>query len=215
MRKLIEGLFLVSLVLSLNCTIETVHKNPEFEDFIYPVIDGSWWIHTLSNPETAKTLYDDTNIKFILHGTYEHPTSGTVTNLEYYRFDPVQQDWLLKQTLYVKVRSDSVCLYFNDSESYNLLLRISAEVGDEWPVNPHVTARAAGRVNMFAGPVYFENCLKIQYSDSLSSGILWIPSNVGGLGVRMSTIALRLAADITDVIDYEEAVLYKMGSDEP
>ena len=215
MKQILIIMIIGSLTFSISCTFENVHKDLEFEDFVYPLTDGAWWTHILQNPQTAKNLYDDTYIAFLLFGNYEHPTAGTLKKLEYYHYDEQQEDWFVSQTMYMATRFDSVFLYLDDSDSCNLMLRTSADVGDEWQVNPSVTARVVSRGNYYALNRHFNNCFKIQYSDSLSSGLIWFPSNIGGFGMRISTTALSLITNITDILDYEETILYKYGTHPP
>ena len=215
MIKVLIALLIICMVFSISCNDDNVITDLEFEDFIYPLEDGAWWTHMLQNPLPAKSRYDSTYIAFLVNGNYEHPAAGTSKKLEYYHFDEQQDDWILSQTIYVKAQLDSVFLYLDDSATHNLMLLTSAEVGDEWQVNPDVTGRIVSRGNYYALNRYFENCFKILYSDSLSSGLIMFPSRIGGFGIRISTTALSLISNINDLMDYEETILYKLGSYPP
>jgi hypothetical protein len=215
MKKCIFFIILGCLPLLLTCTIKTVHNNEDYDPFTYPVEDGTWWIHQLYNLDTQKTTYDESYIRFIYNGTYEHPYAGTLQRLEYQNFSTPQQNWILTQTLFVQATGDSVILYFDDTENFHYMLPIPVEVGDGWQVNADITAKLVGRGDLFVNHKFYVNCLKIEYSDSLNSGFFWLPTNVGGLGVRMSTTTLDLLCGIQNVLDYDEAMLHQSGPPSP
>lgn len=158
--------------------------------FSYPHPEGAEWTFSQYMLDTGTLRYEESN-RWILNGTYNHPTAGTVQIFESYSYNFDTQQWEYISSDYMLVTSEEVRFYEDDSDDYDLFLDFPLEVGKEWTVSEE-TAKVIAQQDVSIPAGIFNNCYKIQYSDNGEPYLnIWLPSGVGGVGVQMEYIGFR------------------------
>jgi hypothetical protein len=170
----IAAVFLAAVVpLSLSCGGEEETTGPTPETFTYPHANGAEWVYSYEG---------ESLVKYVISGTYDHPSAGTTQKLISYVF--ASGGWQKYDTQYLKVTATDVRLYLDQTSSgYYMLLKFPVKVGNQWDAGKGYTATVSTKETASV-PAGSFSCYKIDYTSSAWNMTFWWPSKIGGMGAK-------------------------------
>jgi hypothetical protein len=166
------ALLAVVVPLMLSCDGDDEPTGPTPEAFTYPHADGSEWVYSFEGENI---------VKYVISGTYGHPSAGSTQKLISYVYSG---GWQKYDTQYLKVTESDVRLYLDKSSAgYYMLLKFPLEVGKQWNAGKGYTANVSSKTTISVPAGSFD-CYKIDYTSSSWDMTFWWPSKVGGMGAK-------------------------------
>jgi hypothetical protein len=168
-----SAILLAAALLLASCSENEEPAGPTPEAFTYPHANGSEWVYSYEG---------ESIIKYVISGTYGHPSAGNTQKLINYVMG--SNGWQKYDIQYLKVTENDVRLYLDQtSSSYYMLLKFPLEVGNQWNAGKGYTATVSSKETASVPAGSFES-YKIDYTSSGGSMTFWWASKVGGMGAK-------------------------------
>ncbi len=166
-------LLVTAVPLLTSCEGEKEPVGPTPAAFTYPHANGSEWVYSYEG---------ESLIKYVISGTYGHPSAGNTQKLISYVFSG--GGWQKYGTQYLKVTDTDVRLYLDQTSSgYYMLLKFPLKVGNQWNAGKGYTATVSTKETTSVPAGSFD-CYKIDYTSSSWNMTFWWPSKIGGMGAK-------------------------------
>jgi hypothetical protein len=195
---LILTVFAAALLLS--CNEATAPEEEEPVPFTFPHPDGAEWEYE-----------DDTEVwKYVINGTSEHPTGGTVQNIDRYTYVSDGKGWEYVGTHYLKEEDGEIGYYSGlDDDEYEIWLKLPMEMGNKWelvPGNPNVTVEVISQGDVTVPAGTFNDCYILKYYERVGSSYftdyVYYADGVGG---RFGVMHANLDTD--DLIELRSYII--------
>ncbi len=166
-------LLAAAVPLLVSCDGDDEPTGPTPEVFTYPHANGSEWAYSHEGANL---------IKYVISGTYGHPSAGNTQKLISFVWD--SGGWQKFDTQYLKVTGTDVRLYLDrTSAGYYMLLKFPLKVGNQWNAGKGYTATVSSKETASVPAGSFD-CYKIDYTSPSWNMTFWWPSKVGGMGAK-------------------------------